>query len=45
MGEQKHEYVGGMIHAVAGGTPEHGVLAANVIRHLGNVIYLKVAVA
>lgn len=38
VGEVKHEYVGGMAQAMAGGTPEHGALAANVIRHLGNVL-------
>lgn len=38
VGDVKHEYVGGMVHAMAGGTPEHGALAANVIRHLGSVL-------
>jgi Uma2 family endonuclease len=38
VGDVKHEYVGGVVHAMAGGTPEHGALAANVIRHLGTVL-------
>lgn len=31
----KHEYCDGEIYAMAGGTPEHGVLCAEVIKHLG----------
>lgn len=37
-GEEKLEYVGGLAHAMAGGTPEHGALAANVIGHLRDVL-------
>jgi Uma2 family endonuclease len=37
-GETKHEYLHGEVHAMAGGTPEHSELAANVIRHLGTVL-------
>jgi Uma2 family endonuclease len=31
----RHEYVHGQIYAMAGGTPEHGTYAANVISALG----------
>jgi Uma2 family endonuclease len=34
----KHEYVGGMILAMAGGTPEHARLAGSIARLLGNAI-------
>jgi Uma2 family endonuclease len=34
----KHEYVGGMVLAMAGGTPEHARLAATLARLIGNVI-------
>lgn len=34
VGDVKHEYVSGLVHAMAGGTPEHGALGANVIGHL-----------
>lgn len=37
-GETKHEYVNGAVYAMAGGTPEHGALAAAWIRHLGNAL-------
>lgn len=36
--EIKHEYVDGAVYAMAGGTPEHGALAAAWIRHLGNAL-------
>jgi Uma2 family endonuclease len=31
----KHEFLDGQIYAMAGGTPEHGMYAANIIRILG----------
>lgn len=34
VGETKHEFVGGAVHAMAGGTPERAAIAANVIGHL-----------
>jgi Uma2 family endonuclease len=34
--ETKHEYLDGQIYDMAGGTPDHGRMAANVIRVLGN---------
>lgn len=34
----KHEYVGGLVLAMAGGTPEHARLAATLARLIGNVI-------
>lgn len=36
--DQKHEYLRGEVWAMGGGTPEHGRLAANVIRLLGNAL-------
>jgi Uma2 family endonuclease len=33
--EVKHEYLRGEVFAMAGGTPEHARLAANIIRELG----------
>jgi Uma2 family endonuclease len=36
--ETKHEYVNGEIIAMAGGTIEHGRLAANISRELGNAL-------
>jgi Uma2 family endonuclease len=33
--EVKHEYLRGEVFAMAGGSPEHARLAANVIRELG----------
>lgn len=34
LGDTKHEYVDGTVHAMAGGTPEHAAIAANIIGHL-----------
>lgn len=34
----KHEYLRGEVWAMAGGTPTHSVIAANVARHLGNAL-------
>ena len=34
----KHEYLDGVIYAMAGGTPEHAAIAANVIVHLGTAL-------
>ncbi|HEX8297464.1 MAG TPA: Uma2 family endonuclease [Chthoniobacteraceae bacterium] len=34
--EQKHEYVGGMVYAMAGGTNAHAAIAANVLVSLGS---------
>lgn len=36
--ELKHEYLRGEVFAMAGGTPEHSRLAANVIRELGTAL-------
>jgi Uma2 family endonuclease len=36
--ETRHEYVDGVVHAMAGGTPEHAALAAAVARALGNAL-------
>lgn len=33
--ETKHEYVNGRVYAMAGGTPEHGLLAMNIATLLG----------
>jgi Uma2 family endonuclease len=33
---RKHEYYQGEIYAMAGGTPEHGLVQGNVVRALGN---------
>ncbi|MBL8920247.1 MAG: Uma2 family endonuclease [Myxococcaceae bacterium] len=35
---EKHEFLRGEVWAMAGGTPEHGRLAANVMRALGNTL-------
>src|SRR5688500_6312110 len=32
----KHEYVDGLVLAMAGGTPRHNAISANVLRALGN---------
>lgn len=34
--ETKHEYFGGEVFAMAGGTPEHSLIASNFIREAGN---------
>jgi Uma2 family endonuclease len=34
----KHEFVGGHVFAMAGGTPEHAAITANVARLLGNAL-------
>jgi Uma2 family endonuclease len=34
----KHEFVGGSVFAMSGGTPEHAAIAANVARLLGNAL-------
>jgi len=34
----KHEYLGGHVYAMAGGTPEHAGITANVVRLLGNAL-------
>jgi Uma2 family endonuclease len=36
--EEKHEYVGGEIFAMSGGTFEHNLLGMNVARELGNAL-------
>jgi Uma2 family endonuclease len=33
--EVRHEFVKGAVYAMAGGTPEHGALAASIIREIG----------
>ena len=38
MSNVRHEYLGGHIFAMAGGTPEHGGLCANVIALLSNAL-------
>ncbi len=35
-GDTKHEYLGGVIHAMAGGTNDHAALAANAVVALGS---------
>ena len=37
----KHEYLGGQVYAMAGGTPEHAGITANVVRLLGNAVQGK----
>ena len=39
--EVRHEFVNGRVYAMAGGTPEHGRLAANVARLVGNALLGK----
>lgn len=34
----KHEYVNGLVYAMSGGTPEHGALAIELGRILGNAL-------
>lgn len=36
--ETKHEFLGGEVWAMAGGTPEHSRLAASLARQLGNAL-------
>lgn len=36
--EDKHEYLRGEVWAMAGGTPEHGRIQANLIREIGNAL-------
>jgi Uma2 family endonuclease len=36
--EGKHEYVDGEIFAMAGGTREHSLIGANIVRELGNAL-------
>jgi Uma2 family endonuclease len=36
--DERHEYVDGEIFALAGGTREHNLIAANVTRELGNAL-------
>ncbi len=35
---EKHQYLRGEVWAMAGGTPEHGRLQANLIREIGNAL-------
>jgi Uma2 family endonuclease len=35
---EKHEFFDGFVVAMAGGTPEHALIGANVIRALGNLL-------
>ncbi len=37
----RHEFIGGEVFAMAGGTPEHGALAAAVMRELGVLLRSK----
>jgi len=37
----KHEFVGGQVFAMSGGTPEHAGLTANIMRLLGNALSSK----
>lgn len=36
--EVKHDFIAGELFAMAGGTLEHGALAASLLRHLGNAL-------
>jgi Uma2 family endonuclease len=36
LGETRHEYLGGSIHAMAGGTNDHAAVAANAVVALGS---------
>ena len=35
----KHEYLGGVVYAMAGGTPAHAELSATMLRLLGNALH------
>jgi Uma2 family endonuclease len=37
----KHEFVGGNVFAMSGGTPEHAAITANIARLLGNALEQK----
>jgi Uma2 family endonuclease len=37
----KHEFVGGQVFAMAGGSPEHAGITANIARLLGNLLHGK----
>jgi Uma2 family endonuclease len=36
--ESKHEYVGGVVRAMAGASPRHNLIAANLVRALGTLV-------
>lgn len=36
---EKHEYSGGEIFAMSGGTSDHAAVAANILRELGNALF------
>lgn len=36
--DERHEYIAGRVYPMAGGTPRHGALAANLIRALGTAL-------
>lgn len=38
MSTVKHEFLDGVVYAMAGGSPDHAAVAANVIRLLGNAL-------
>ncbi len=38
MSSVKHEFLDGVVYAMAGGSPNHSAIAANVIRLLGNAL-------
>lgn len=37
-GTVRHEFLDGVVYAMAGGSPDHAGVQANVIRHLGNAL-------
>jgi len=37
-GTIKHEFLDGVVYAMAGGSPDHAAIAANIIRLLGNAL-------